>query len=247
MSLHPRLATAVTTIAGLTMGLSACSGGATTPTPPSPAPTSAPAASPAGSTAATPTPSASSSPSGAAPTVSKNNLTPALLTVKDLPPGYETAKVETIRPFSSADKKCQPLLDAANDTSSGQPAGVGVAVAFSTSTGGVIELLDARRSSAEVGADLKAVRKSAQDCSRVMLTIPSRGKVLGKVSVKKSSLGDDSVLVEMSFSNGPRSLTLPLTAVRLGSVELRTLSIDPRDTSAVTKTAVKKAQRQLPG
>ncbi len=239
----------------LCLGLTGCGSGSTSATAPS---SSAPApATPPASSAAGPSASAPASPTSPSPSLSaahtKAELRRALLSLKDVPAGFEVvdsgdsedggAEVASSRPG------CRALVRLLNDP---RPPG-SRAQASRSFVGGpegpfLEESLDAFDSAGAAQAFLDGVRDAVRSCRSVTITVPGTGK--GEADVREISfaeLGDGTIAARFTGRGQLEGFELVQVGARSGDVVvgLSAVAADPADAEAATEDAVAKVERVL--
>lgn len=241
----------------LVLALAGCSDG---PTPgpaggaantPNAATASAPASPSAPVVTPLPTPSPTS-PSSPALKRTRAELTKALLSLKDLPAGFEVDKGggDDGTRMSSRTKACSPLVRLMNDASlpgSREQADV----SFSGGQDGpyIDETLDAMGSNRAARAFVETYRTSVRACRSIRVTVPGIGS--SDVDVREISfarIGDDTFAARFRARSGAlEGLELIQAGVQSGDVVVgvTTVGFDGSDAEAATDDAVSKAGRKL--
>ena len=244
---HIRTATAA---GALCLLLAACSGGD------SPETTAAPSASASETAAASPSPSASASASPTAAAVPRTaaQLRKALLTLSDLPAGFQKEKadgdddggVKAVSPKPG----CAELVKIMNiDKIPGTVAEV--TAGFSGGQAGpfVQESLTALPSASAADGFVTRFRKAVKGCSAVTVAIPGEGKVRVKVAeISFPELGDGTAAVRFSATDPQfEGLEFDLVVVQSADVivGLTFFGAGGSDAQQFTRTAVDKVQETL--
>lgn len=225
------------------------SSGPTTPTVTSSTSAASPA-SPSPSSPSAPPDSASVSPSRKPPTEAQ--LRKALLSLKDVPPGFEKLPDddEGGGRLSSKDADCTPLIKLLNaETLPGSRGTAGVAFSGGADGSYVREDLDAMGSATAAGTVVGDYRKAVKACDRVRLSLPGIGSSSVDVaSISFADVGDESFAARFTADGGAlEGFELIQVASHTGSVVVAITAIGllPEDAEAATQDAVEKVEDRL--
>lgn len=253
------LALTVSSLLALTTG---CQGDepSTTPTPGlsgpatsssvTPSTSAAASASPAQPSPSAPSASASASPSRKPPTEAQ--LRKALLSLKDVPPGFEKLPDddEGGGRLSSKDADCTPLTKLLNaETLPGSQGTAGVAFSGGADGSYVQEDLDAMASATAAETVVDDYRKAVKACDRVRLSLPGIGSSSVDVaSISFADVGDKSFAARFTADGGAlEGFELIQVASHTGSVvvAIAAIGLFPEDAEAAAQDAVEKVEDRL--
>lgn len=222
------------------------------------------AASPSAQPPATPAPAPattapSSAPSSATPPATARtaaDLTKALLSIEDLPPGFEvdpaggSGSGKDDARVTSPKAACAPLVKILQDD---QPVGSSARAGTSFSGGqdgpSIDQTLDSWPSRATAAAFVAGYRQAVQACSQVQVQVPGVGR--STVSVRPVSfgkIGDGLFAARLTAPAGPlQGLEVLQVAAQSGDVVvgMNFMSADPGDAEGATQDAVDKVDKEL--
>ncbi len=260
-----RLRAAVLTAgASLALLVSGCSSGQPAPppaaTPPSPAGATSEASQPTPAASTTSSPSAPSSspaptkkpepPASTAKARTSAQLGKALLSLKDIPPGFErdtSGASQEDGKLSSKKKECAPLVRLMNaDKLPGSVANASVTYSGGQDGPFIDENLDALGTAPKAAAVINDYRKAVKDCREVTLSLPGAGtSALNVREISFAKIGDNSFAARFQAEQGPLA-GFELIQVGIQSkdivVGMGFVFTDPADAEAATDDAVAKVQ-----
>lgn len=242
--------------AAVLLPLSACASeapstaaeGSGTPRPSASAsPTGTPSTAPAAPATPSPTPSASSTRKR-----TRAELKGALLTLKDLPGGFEIEQGggDDGTRVSSSKKDCAPLVRLMNSqTLAGSRAQAEVSFSGGQEGPFIDESLDAMGTAQAARAFIGKYRSAVKACGSISVSFPGVGASSFAVrEISFSDLGDDTFAARFRAKGGPlEGLEFIQAGVQSGDIVVGTsvLGLDGADAEAATEDAVKKVAKKL--
>ena len=248
----------IAAIAAAAVGLSACGGGGSVPPATAPSPSGTTTASTPGTTnSPSPTPA---SPAPASPTPTgqaqraMTEVSSALLTLKDLPSGFEIEPAggggDEDGSASSTDPRCAPLVKLKNaQTAPGSKASAKIAFSGGQSGPMFEELIDALGSAGAVRALQASFKSAVAACRQLTVTIPGQGTSSLKVAEVSAPLeGRGTFAIRMTATGGPSNgveVTRVMAGVMDAIVSLTFVAALPDEVDRMTEEAVGKAEGVL--
>jgi hypothetical protein len=234
----------IAAIAAAAVGLSACGDGGSVPPVTSPSPSSTvTTSSPATTSTASPTPTG-------LPERAMTEVKSALLTLTDLPSGFEIEPASgggDDGSASSTDPKCAPLVKLKNaQTAPGSRASAKIAFSGGQSGPMFEELIDALDSAGAVRALQASFKSAVAACQQLTVTIPGQGTSRLKVAEVSAPLeGKNTFAIRMTATGGPSNgveVTRVMAGVMGAIVSLTFVAALPDEVDRMTEDAVRKAE-----
>lgn len=267
MSITRLRAAVLTAGASLALLVSGCSSGQPAPppaaTPASPTGATSEASQPTPAASTTSSPSAPSSPASSpapskkpeppAPTAKARTsaqLGKALLSLKDIPPGFErdtSGASKEDGKLSSKKKECAPLVRLMNaDKLPGSVANASVTYSGGQDGPFIDENLDALGTAPKAAAVINDYREAVKDCREVTITLPGAGtSALNVREISFAKIGDNSFAARFQAEQGPLA---GFELIQVGTqskdivVGMGFVFTDPADAEAATDAAVAKVE-----
>jgi len=253
MSTRQQAAVAVSVLALVVLGGACARTSAGAPASSAPVGQSVSPAEAPGSTAGSASPSTSPAPSGRTTKRTASELRKALLSLKDVPPGFELEPDpggdEAVQ-ASSSRSGCQALVRLLNAaTVPGSKAEAQVSFSGGQEGPFVEETLAALGSTTTAQAFVTGFRSAVQTCRTVSLTVDGLGtSPLSVREISFADLGDASFAVRFRASKGALAgFELIQVGVQSADVVVGTtfVGLDPADAAVATQDAVDKVKKKL--